>query len=280
MRLRRTERSSLATSTCSSRDTRRCMQNSEYVDVGGQKTRVVQVGDGAAVVVLHGWGGRIESMAPVIRCLAPAFRVIAMDLPGFGESPLPQGVWGTPDYASYARDVIVEIGVERAHFVGHSYGAKTSLYMAATFEGLVEKLVAVGSSGLRIAPSLAVQARRALSRGARLAGHLGGPGRRVRDAVYERIQSSDYRDAGRLRPILVKVVNEDLSALLPRIQASTLLVWGSEDDAAPVALGKRMEQLIPDAGLVVFEGAGHFAYLDEPERFCRIVRHFFGVPID
>jgi pimeloyl-ACP methyl ester carboxylesterase len=256
------------------------MDQSQYVDIGGQKTRVVQAGDGPPVVVLHGWGGRIESMAPVIRCLAPAFRVIAMDLPGFGESPTPQGVWGTPDYASYTRDVIGEIGVERAHFVGHSYGAKTSLYIAATFEALVEKLVAVGSSGLRTPPSLAVRATRTLSRGARLAGHLGAPGRRVRDAVYGRIQSSDYRDAGALRPILVKVVNEDLSPLLARIRASTLLVWGSEDDAAPVAHGKRMEELIPDAGLVVFERAGHFAYLDEPERFCRIVRHFFGAPLD
>ena len=83
-------------------------------------------------------------------------------------------------------------------------------------------------------------------------------------------------EAGPLRPILVRVVNEDLAPLLPRIRASTLLVWGSNDDAAPLAHGKRMERLIDDAGLVVFEGAGHFAYLDEPDRFCRIVRHFFG----
>jgi pimeloyl-ACP methyl ester carboxylesterase len=256
------------------------MDHSQYVEVGGQKTRVVQAGDGQPVVVLHGWGGRIESMTSVIRCLAPAFRVVAMDLPGFGESPTPQGAWGTPDYASYARDVVGEVGVERAHFVGHSYGAKTSLYMAATFEDLVDRLVAVGSSGLRSPPSFGVRARRTLSRGARIAGRLGGPGRRVRDAVYERIQSTDYRDAGALRPVLVKVVNEDLSPLLPRISAPTLLVWGSEDDAAPVAHARRMEQLIPDAGLVVFEGAGHFAYLDEPQRFCRIVRRFFGSPLD
>ena len=80
-----------------------------------------------------------------------------------------------------------------------------------------------------------------------------------------------------MRPILVKVVNEDIGHLLSNIAAPTLLVWGSEDDAAPLAHGRRMEELIPDAGLVTFEGAGHFAYLDQPDRFCTIVRHFLKV---
>jgi pimeloyl-ACP methyl ester carboxylesterase len=124
---------------------------------------------------------------------------------------------------------------------------------------------------------LKARAKRAVSKTARAAGKLGDPGRRVRDAVYERIQSADYRDAGEMRPIFVKVVNEDLSHLLPRIQASTLLIWGTEDDAVPVAHARTMEKAIPDAGLVLFEGAGHFAYLDERDRFCVVVRHFFGV---
>jgi pimeloyl-ACP methyl ester carboxylesterase len=237
---------------------------------------MVERGSGEPVVVLHGWGGRIESMRPVIECLSSSFRVLAIDLPGFGESPLPSGVWGTADYAAFVRDVLRERGIDRAHFVGHSYGAKTSLYLAATDPSLVGKLVLQGSSGLRTPPSLKARAKRAVSKGARAVGTLGGGGRRIRDAVYKRIQSEDYRDAGPLRPILVKVVNEDLSNLLPRVQASTLLIWGSEDEAAPLQHGRTMEQRIPDAGLVVFEGAGHFAYLDDPDRFCVVVRHFLG----
>ncbi|MGH2821356.1 MAG: alpha/beta fold hydrolase, partial [Actinomycetota bacterium] len=114
------------------------------------------------------------------------------------------------------------------------------------------------------------------SRSARVAGSLGPPGRRLRDAVYRRVASQDYRDSGPMRPIMVKVVNEDVTHMLPRIKASTLLVWGSEDDAVPVDHARMMEGLIPDAGLVLFEGAGHFAYLDDPARFCRVIRHFFG----
>ena len=247
-----------------------------FIETGGHKARYIDQGTGAPVVVLHGWGGRIESMMPVIACLSGGFRVVSLDLPGFGESPLPPGVWGTPDYASFVRDALRELGIERAHFVGHSYGAKTSLYLAATVPSLVDKLVLQGSSGLRTPPSFKARMKRGVSKTARTVGKLGDPGARVRDAIYRRIQSTDYRDAGPLRPILVKVVNEDLEHMLPRVKAPTLLVWGSEDDAVPLSHAQTMERSIPDAGLVVLEGAGHFAYLDQSDRFCVVTRHFLG----
>lgn len=246
------------------------------IEVNGRRARVLDEGSGTPVVVLHGWGGRIESMMPVIRCLADGHRVVAIDLPGFGESPAPAAAWGTPDYSAFVRDVVSELGIGTAHFVGHSFGAKVSFYSAAVYPDLVDKLVIVGSPGLRTPPSMAARLKRGASRVGRVAGKLGPPGRVVRQAIYKRVASSDYQEAGPLRPVLVTVVNEDYRDLLPRVKASTLLVWGSEDDAAPLAHGQEMEKLIPDAGLVVFEGAGHFAYLDEADRFCHIVRHFFG----
>ncbi|MDQ4143141.1 MAG: alpha/beta hydrolase [Actinomycetota bacterium] len=257
----------------------RHMQATSFVEVRGQKTRLLDAGEGKPVVVLHGWGGRIESMAPVVDCLLTRFRVLAFDLPGFGESPIPPTVWGTPDYALYARDVLLEAGVRKAHFIGHSFGAKTSLFLAAEHPGAVDKLVLVASSGLRRAPSFAARAKRLASRGARAAGRLGEPGRRVRSFVYRHVASSDYREAGALRPILVKAVNEDLSSLLSSVPASTLLVWGTEDDVVPLEHARAMERLIPDAGLVLLEGAGHFPHLDAADAFCRIVRHFLGAPL-
>jgi pimeloyl-ACP methyl ester carboxylesterase len=108
---------------------------------------------------------------------------------------------------------------------------------------------------------------------------MGEPGKAVQKRVYERVASDDYRNAGLLRPTLVRIVNEDVSELLPRISAPTLLLWGAEDHDVPVAHARTMESLIPDAGLVVLDRAGHFSYLDQPERFCRIVRHFLGAPM-
>ena len=255
------------------------MEDVTNIEAAGQRARILETGSGPVAVVLHGWGGRIESMAPVIDCLRGSFRVIAFDLPGFGHSPAPSGQWGTADYAGFVRDALTDLGIQKAHFVGHSFGAKTSLYMAATYPEIVDKLLLCGSSGLRSAPSMKARAKRLASKSARAAGKLGPPGRAIREAAYKRLASEDYRNAGPMRPTFVKVVNEDLGDLLPAIKASTLLVWGTEDDAVPVAHARKMEAAIPDAGLVLFEGAGHFAYLDEPQRFCRVARHFLGAPL-
>lgn len=237
---------------------------------------MLQRGSGDPVLILHGWGGRIESMAPVVECLADSFRVVALDLPGFGASPVPATVWGTGEYAAFVRGVMTSLDVSRAHIVGHSFGAKTSLCLAATHPEAVGKMILVASSGLRSAPSMKARAKRAASRAARAAGRAGRPGRVLKEAAYKRLASEDYRNSGPLRPILVKVVNEDLGHLLGSVTASTLLVWGTADDAVPVSHARRMEAAIPDAGLVLFQGAGHFAYLDEPQKFCRIARHFLG----
>ena len=215
-------------------------------------------------------------MSPTIECLSASWRVLACDLPGFGESPAPSDAGGTADYARLVRAVLDASGIERAHFVGHSFGAKTSLYLAATNPEIVDKLVLVGASGLTAPPNARVRVKRAISKTAQAAGRLGPPGAKLRAVVYERIASQDYRESGPLRATMVKVVNEDLGSLLPRVSAPTLLVWGANDDAVPLRHARTMERLIPDAGLVVFDGAGHFAYLDDPGRFCRVVRHFFS----
>jgi pimeloyl-ACP methyl ester carboxylesterase len=89
--------------------------------------------------------------------------------------------------------------------------------------------------------------------------------------------SADYRAvSGVMRGTLVRIVNEDLRPLLPRIDIPVLLIWGETDSETPLEDGQLMERLIPDAGLVVFEGAGHYAYLEQPGRFCRIVQVFLG----
>ena len=79
-----------------------------------------------------------------------------------------------------------------------------------------------------------------------------------------------------MRATFVKLVNTDLTPLLSEIQAPTLLIWGEQDGDTPLSDGQTMERLIPDAGLVVFEGAGHFSYADQPQRFNRVAAHFLG----
>jgi pimeloyl-ACP methyl ester carboxylesterase len=105
---------------------------------------------------------------------------------------------------------------------------------------------------------------------------LGRAGKRLKARV-EAAGSKDYRAlSGVMRRTFVKVVNQDLRPVLRRISSPTLLVWGRDDTETPLYMGELMEKEIPDAGLVVLDGAGHFSYLDRFDRFTLILRSFLG----
>jgi pimeloyl-ACP methyl ester carboxylesterase len=97
---------------------------------------------------------------------------------------------------------------------------------------------------------------------------------RLQESYNRRFASQDYLTAGPLRDTFLQVIQEDLTLFAQRVQAPTLLIWGDQDADTPLWQGQRLEQLIPDAGLIVFKGAGHFSYLERLNDYIRIVDHF------
>jgi pimeloyl-ACP methyl ester carboxylesterase len=252
----------------------------QFVDIKGIRTRWRQAGSGPPVLVLHGWGAKIEAVDPIVRGLASQLTVTAVDLPGFGETALPPAPWGVADYADWTRELMDVLGLERPSIVGHSNGGRIAIHLASHHPERVDKLILVDSAGIRPRRGLRYYRRVALAKTAKHAARfLGPPGRALRKRVLARTASSDYANAGPLRPTFVKLVNEDLTPLLGQIRASTLLIWGDQDDATPLSDGQMMERLIPDSGLVILKGAGHFSYLDQPQRFGRVAVHFLAAPV-
>jgi pimeloyl-ACP methyl ester carboxylesterase len=252
----------------------------QFVDIKGIRTRWRRTGNGPPVLVLHGWGAKIEAVDPIIRGLASQLTVTAVDLPGFGETALPPAPWGVSDYADWTRAMMDELGLERPSIVGHSNGGRIAIHLASHHPERVDKLILVDSAGIRPKRGLRYYRRVAMAKTAKHAARFLGPaGRALRKRVFARTASSDYANAGPLRPTFVKLVNEDLTPLLGQIRASTLLIWGDQDDSTPLSDGQTMERLIPDAGLVVLKGAGHFSYLDQPQRFGRVAAHFLAAPV-
>lgn len=249
----------------------------QFVEIEGLRTRVVVRGSGAPVLVLHGWGASIEAVYPIITGLEPVASIYALDLPGFGESQLPPEPWGVEEYQAFVASFMDALTIERACIVAHSNGGRIAIRMAATEPSRVERLVLVDSAGIRPKRTFRWYRRVAMAKiGKHAALRLGRPGERLRDALVGRAGSTDYLAAGEMRPTLVKLVNSDLRQHMPDIKVPTLLVWGSDDTDTPLSAAREMERLIPDAGLVVLEGAGHFSYLDQPARFARIVTHFIS----
>lgn len=243
---------------------------------------VTERGDGSPVLLLHGWGTSSELFVPILDRLQAGRRLIVPDLPGFGETPPPAEPWSVHEYAAWVIALLDRLGVSRCDVIGHSNGGRIGIVLAADQPARVRRLVLTASSGIRPRHGLRYRYRVASYKALRRAQQATALPRAVREAAQRRADrrgSDDFRAAsGTMRATLVRLVNEDLTTMLPRVAAPTLLIWGDGDDATPLHDAKVMERLIPDAGLVVFEGAGHFAYLEQPGRFCTVVDVFLRDP--
>lgn len=235
-------------------------------------------GEGDTIVLLHGWGCDHTIWQATTDLLKEHFRVIAVDFAGFGQSNEPQEVWGVEEYTQSIEALLSSLGVVRPTLCGHSFGGRVSILYASRNE--VARVVLTDAAGVKPKRSLnyyrKVYTFKLLKR---LLPLLVGKTRATEIIERRRAKagSSDYSQATpMMRAILSKVVNEDLCHLMPKIKAPTLLFWGERDTATPLADAKRMEQLIPDAGLVTVAGAGHFSFLENTPLFLRVVESFLG----
>ena len=248
--------------------------------IAGLRTGTCVTGSGTPVVALHGWGGSVHSFWPVAEGLAAAgFAVHLLDLPGFGHSDPPPAPWGVAEYARFVLAYLDASDLPRVALLGHSFGGRIGLMLAAQHPERVSKMVLANSAGLRTPLSLTQQARIVLARAIREAldrARLTSARERLQASYNRRYASEDYRNAGPLRETFLRIIAEDLTPYASQVQAPTVLIWGDRDADTPLWQGRKLEQLIPDAGLIVFEGVGHFSYLERLDDFVRIVVQFLS----
>ncbi|ALS20485.1 alpha/beta hydrolase family protein [Paenibacillus naphthalenovorans] len=248
------------------------------VNINGLDIHYSVVGTGHEVVMLHGWGTNLQTFHAIQQHLSRHFKVYAFDFPGFGESDTPPEPWGVTEYTNLLASFIQSMGIDNPILIGHSFGGRVSIRYAAA--NPVRKMILTGSAGIKPKRSLNYYVKVYSFKTAKQLLKLPGLNRyseRILNRMRAKFGSSDYKNAsGVMQQTLTKVVNEDLRHHLPHIKASTLLIWGENDTATPVADGKLMEQMIPDAGLVVLKNAGHFCYLEKGREFIVIVDHFLA----
>lgn len=242
----------------------------------------IDQGQGDVILLLHGWGANITLYQGIISTLTQNHRVIALDMPGFGKTTEPSVPWCVDDYVDFVLKFIASFELTKLSIVVHSFGGRVFFKMNAR-ENLpfqIEKAVLIDSAGIlpkktwKQKVSLrcykigrAVMSTKVL--------HFLYP-----DAVEDMRRkrgSADYNSATPvMRTTLVKVVNEDLEPLMHLVKCPTLLIWGDLDTATPLSDAKKMEELIPDTGLVVCEGAGHFSFAQQAPRVNGALTAFFA----
>lgn len=242
-----------------------------------------QQSDAPVTLLLHGWGCDSSIFAAFEEEWCEKASVLAVDFPGHGSSAEPPVPWGVPEYAQQIAALLGQLDIQQVQIVAHSFGGRVAIYLASHFPQLVNKMVITGGAGLREpaqpAQSKKQKAYRRLKACVRLLAKipfLKGVAAKLQEALVQKYGSPDYKRLNsNMRQTFVKVINQDLAEFLSKIEAPTLLIWGSSDTETPLWMGQKMEQEIADAGLVVFEGRSHFAFLEEPQRFRTIVNTFF-----
>ncbi len=233
--------------------------------------------DGAPVVVMHGWGCSHTTVESIARPLAAGMHVFNLDLPGHGDSSEPPAVWGVDEYTRLVEDFIAAMYLGRPSLIGHSFGGRIAILLSSRNE--VGKVMLVDAAGIKPKRPLKYYIKVYSFKTMRHLAYL-LMGKEKGAAWVERRRaktgSADYRNSSpRMRQVMSKVVNEDLRHCMPQIKASVLLVWGERDTATPLSDAKTMERLMPEAGLVVFPGAGHYSFLDNFAGFQAVLREFF-----
>lgn len=234
------------------------------------------------VVLLHGWGCDETLMKPVADALEKDMRVLRLDFPGHGKSGRPPKPWGVPEYAGALLELLKKLDFLPCSVIAHSFGGRVATYLAAQDQTLFERLIFTGAAGIPGKPTEEGKKRaaqykrlRALCEAMKKLRIFGSFPDKMVEKLRKRYGSRDYNalDA-EMRQTFVKVINLDLTPCLSQIVQPTLLVWGDQDTETPLWMGQKMEKLIPDAGLAVFEGGTHFAYLEQLARFSAVAKNF------
>ena len=269
--------------------------------LNGHEFWYLDSGEGPAVLFIHGLLGSSRNWAHLVDTLNTDHRVLAPDLYGHGASAKPMGDYSLGAHAATLRDLLDRLGIDRVTLVGHSLGGGIAMQFCYLFPERVERLVLVASGGLgrSVSPLL----RSATLPGAewvlpliasdwvrgraeyvgRTFARLGWrPSPDVTEAWHGFTSLADA-DSRRAFLATTRAVidpgGQTVTAhdhLPMAVEIPTLVVWGTKDRMIPTWHATTAHQAIAGSRVELFEGAGHFPHLDEPERFAKVLGDFMA----
>jgi pimeloyl-ACP methyl ester carboxylesterase len=264
-----------------------------FETVAGHRVRYVRAGSGPAVVMLHGLGSSIYTWKDVLPVLAGDHDVVAVDLPGFGESDQPPDLAGSR-FPPLVVELMDRLDIPRAAVVGHSMGGAAAVGVAASRPDRVSALVLLDSAGFNLAPESRPWILRLVGSGAAAAGlewlHVRGLLLRLalRQVFHDRSLVTKERFDEYLAPLVRPGAIASIRSLLlergreaaafpelvRRVRAPTLVVWCRDDSWIPVAQADLFEAAIPGARQQVLDGCGHMPQEERPQDVVRLIREF------
>lgn len=247
------------------------MENRQVI-INGNLVSYVTAGKGEkSLIFLHGWRSSKEAWLPIAERMANCrYRLIFIDLPGFGASETPRVPYTLHDYAETVRQFAEKLDLKLHAVIGHSFGARIAIKIIAEHPAICEKIALVASGGARESSS-AFKSSVAAALKPFFIPRFMAP---LRKKIYAWMDAEDYLATPELQKTFVNIVNENLDPLLSKIQTETLIIWGDKDATAPLTYGRHMARRIPHAHLEILTGAGHYCFSEQPEQFIALLEKY------
>jgi pimeloyl-ACP methyl ester carboxylesterase len=225
------------------------------------------------IILLHGWGSNLNIFNFIISSLKDNYNVYAIDLPGFGESDMPNNPLWINDYSLIIKKFIEYFNIDNPILIGHSFGGRIIIKLLSKFKLDVNKIVLIDSAGIRPKRTIKYYFKIYLYKFLKLFKHILGI--KYLNYIRKLFGSSDYNMVNDvLKKTLINTVNEDLKKDLSNIDKETLIVWGENDNITPVKDAKVINKLVVNSGLVILKNAGHYSFLDKPYDCIKIINYF------
>lgn len=227
------------------------------------------IGADISLVLLHGWNQNIDMMMPIGEKFFDKYNVLIIDLPGFGKSSEPEYSWTVYEYAECVKQMVDDLGLNKIILMGHSFGGRVGLIYSSMYD--VYKLVCFASPYCKELKKLPLKTK--IYKSLKNISCL----KWIANIMKNYIGSTDYKNATEvMRGVLVQSINIEMTEDVKKIKAPTLLIWGSLDTAVPLKRAYELESLIENAGVVVYEGATHYAYLERINEVIKVIDNFIG----
>ena len=219
------------------------------------------------IVILHGWTKSKASWDAVVSCLrTKGADVLFPDIPGLTDGTDP--VWGLDDYVEWLKSMV---GNESIVLVGHSNGGRIAIAFSAAYPQQVERLVLVDSAGIPLKDPI-VLAKNQIFKLIAKAGRKFTTSEKMRSVLYKAARVSDYPNATlNMRKTMENLIKVDLTSVLSRVKAPTLIIWGDQDRVTPLVMAKTLVQNIADARLELIPGGRHAPHGTHPDRVCELI---------
>lgn len=232
-------------------------------------------GNGPTVLMLHGWADNLHTFDALIPALQ-GYRIVRLDLPGFGNSERSKDTWGVIEYARFVQFFCKKIQAEPQILIGHSFGGRIIIKGVGTGVFTPQKIVLIASAGIArktTLKSLLLRTLAKIGKALTLIPPFSLYRQQIRKNLYATL-GSDYFAVGSMRDIFLKVVREDLVEYARQIRVPTLLIWGSEDTSTPLSDGEKIRDAIRLSELQIIHRATHFVHQEKPHEVATLIREF------